>query len=68
MKITKNNLIKNKIALKTVKRKIYELGATKIDYVEIIDINKLIKPYVKNNKYKIFVAYYLDQTRLIDNI
>ena len=68
LKITKNNLIKNKIALKTVKRKIYELGATKIDYVEIIDINKLIKPYVKNNKYKIFVAYYLDQTRLIDNI
>ena len=67
-KITKNNLIKNKISLEAIKRKIYELGATKIDYVEILDINKLIRPYIKNNKYKIFVAYYLDRIRLIDNI
>ena len=67
-KITKNNLINNKISLEEIKRKIYELGVTRIDYVEILDINKLIRPYIKNNKYKIFVAYYLDRIRLIDNI
>ena len=40
----------------------------KIDYIEILNINKLIKPFKKNNKYKIFFAYYLNKTRLIDNI
>ena len=49
-------------------RKIIELGATKIDYVKLLDINKLEKPYKKNKKYKIFIAYYLRSTRLIDNI
>jgi len=68
LKIKKIDLIKNKINLKSIKRKIYKLGATKIDYLEILDINKLIRPYFKNNKYKIFIAYYLDRIRLIDNI
>ena len=68
LKTMKNDLIKNKVTLKSIKRKIYELGTTKIDYVEILDINKLMRPYIKSKKYKIFVAYYLDKTRLIDNI
>ena len=64
----KQNLLKKKISLVSIKRKIFMLGVRKIDYVKILDINKLTKPYKRNNKYKIFVAYYLDSTRLIDNI
>ena len=30
--------------------------------------DKIIKPYKRDNKYKIFIAYYLGSTRLIDNI
>ena len=64
----KKSLVKNKILLKSLKRKILNLGATKIDYIQILDINKLIKPFKRNNVYKIFIAYYLSSTRLIDNI
>ena len=64
----KKNLIENKLVLKTLKEKILKLGATKIDYIQILDVNKLIKPFKRDNKYKIFIAYYLRSTRLIDNI
>ena len=47
---------------------IYNLGVRKIDYIEVLDVNKLIKPFKKRIKYKIFIAYYLGSTRLIDNI
>ena len=40
----------------------------KIDYIEILNINKIIRPFKKGSKYKIFLAYYLNKTRLIDNI
>ena len=53
---------------KNVKRMIFTLGARKIDYIKVLDINKLIKPFKKEKKYKIFIAYYLGSTRLIDNI
>ena len=43
-------------------------GINKIDYIKILDINKIIKPFKKVKKYKIFIAYYLGTTRLIDNI
>ena len=64
----KKNLIRKKLSLKSIKRKILKLGVHKIDYIEMLNINKLIKPYKRNDKYKIFVAYYLGSTRLIDNI
>ena len=64
----KKNLIENKLVLKTLKEKILKLGATKIDYIQILDVNKLTKPFKRDNKYKIFIAYYLRSTRLIDNI
>ncbi len=64
----KQNLIKNKFSLKILKRMIYNLGVRKIDYIEVLDVNKLIKPFKKKIKYKIFIAYYLGSTRLIDNI
>ena len=64
----KKYLIKKKIPLNRIKNKIFELGVNKIDYIELLNINKLIKPYSKNKKYRIFIAYYLRTTRLIDNI
>ena len=70
-KLLKNKkliLVKKKSNLIEIKKKIYKLGVNKIEYIQILDINKLIKPYIKNNKYKIFIAYYLGKTRLIDNI
>ena len=68
LKNTKHNIITNKATLKLIKKKIYILGVTKIDYIEILNVNKLIKPYFKNARYKIFIAYYLGETRLIDNV
>jgi len=68
IKNKKNLLIKKKLTLNKIKNKIIDLGANKIDYLKIIDINKLIKPFSKKINYKIFIAYYLGSTRLIDNI
>ena len=64
----KDDLLKKKILPGHIKHKIFKMGVKKIDYLKILDTNKLIKPYKKNNKYKIFIAYYLGSTRLIDNI
>ena len=64
----KEKLIKKKSLLKLIKIKILNLGVKKIDYLTILDINKVVKPFKKNKKYKIFIAYYLRSTRLIDNI
>ena len=64
----KQKLINNKISKEIIKRKIIKFGAKKIDYIEILNINELIKPYKKYKKFRIFIAYYLRSTRLIDNI
>ena len=64
----KKNLIKKKVSLRDFKDKISLLGVNEIDYLEIHDINKLTKPFLKKCKYKIFIAYYLGTVRLIDNI
>jgi len=64
----KNKLVKNKLSIGKIKNKIYKLGAKKIDYVEVLNINRLLRPYKKKKVYKIFIAYYLEDTRLIDNI
>ena len=60
-------LIKNIISSKKVEKQIYKLGANKIDYLKVLDINKLSTP-LKKKKFRIFIAYYLGTTRLIDNI
>ena len=64
----KKHLIKKEISLDTIKNKILKLGVRKIDYIKLLDVNNLIRPYKKNIKYRIFVAYFLRKTRLIDNI
>ena len=64
----KKKLIKNKLFIRKIKSMIYKLGVKKIDYIEVLNINSLIKPYKKKKEYRIFIAYYLQTTRLIDNI
>jgi len=64
----KKNIIKGKIKKKVIIKQINNLGISKLDYLELIDINKQIVPFIKKSKYRIFIAYYLKSTRLIDNI
>jgi len=64
----KNKIIKKKISIKEIKNKIIKIGISKIDYIEILDANNLVKNNKKKKNYKIFIAYYLGITRLIDNI
>ena len=52
---------------KPVLIKNFKIGANKIDYIKVLDINKIIKPYKKEKRFKIFIAYNLRSTRLIDN-
>jgi len=65
------NLINNKnylLIIKKLKKKIIQLGASKIDYLEVIDLNTNKKINIKSKEFKIFVAYYFRNIRLIDNI
>ena len=64
----KKKLLSKKISLAFVKKQIKKIGVSRIEYIDIFDINKIIKPYIKKNKHKIFISYYLNKTRLIDNI
>ena len=64
----KKNIINGKIKIKTIKTNFHKFGVNKTDYIEIININKIMKPYKLKKKFRIFVAYYLGMTRLIDNI
>jgi len=64
----KKMLIKGKLSLNKLSKEILNFGIRKIDYIKIIDINKLIKPFKTDKKYKIFISYYIRSIRLIDNI
>ena len=64
----KHKIINKKIPLYTIKKIMKKFGVKKIDYIEILNINKIIKPYKKNIINKIFISYYLGNVRLIDNI
>jgi pantoate--beta-alanine ligase len=64
----KRLLIKKKMTYNKIKDKIYNLKVNKIDYIKVFDTNKIIKTHKKKKKFKIFIAYYLGSTRLIDNI
>ena len=52
-----------------LKNEIIKLGARKVDYIENFDIKKNFKKSKKYNKNcRIFIAYYIKDVRLIDNI
>ena len=67
LKMNKKKMIKNKLYLQKLKKKIIKLGANKIDYLKILNINNLTGEFKKKKKYKIFIAYYIKSIRLIDN-
>ena len=66
----KKNIVKNYNLFKIdkIKKDLINLGAKKIDYVENYNVKsfkKIKKPY---NKFNLFIAYYIKNIRLIDNI
>ncbi len=67
----KKRLVKNKISnlnLYDFKKDLMNLGVTKIDYIEFYNLKTLKRPKSKKENFKIFIAFYLNKTRLIDNI
>jgi len=68
LKNNKKKIFDKFFSLNFIKNKILKFGANKIDYIKMLNVNKIIKPYKKTKKNKIFIAYYLRTTRLIDNI
>ena len=50
------------------KKELKKLGLKKIDYIELYNLITLKRPKYKREKFKIFIAYYLNKIRLIDNI
>ena len=50
------------------KKDLIKIGVNKIDYLEIINRKTLEKPKKSNENFNIFIAYYLNKVRLIDNI
>ena len=68
IKGNKKKLIKSQSKLNSTKKKIIKLGALKIDYINMLDTNKIFNIGYKKSNWRIFIAYYLRQVRLIDNI
>ena len=67
----KKRLIKKKLSnfdSINTKKDLINLGVTKIDYIELINSKTLRKPRNKRENFRIFIAFYLNKIRLIDNI
>ena len=64
-KIKKNY---NLFDLSKIKKDLRDLGASKIDYIENYNIKNFKKIKRQNKKFNTFIAYYIKNTRLIDNI
>ena len=54
--------------INTIKKDLVSLGASKIDYVENLNMKKFKKNKKLKNKFRLFFAYYINKVRLIDNI
>ena len=68
---SKKRLIRKKISSfssTSYKKDLINLGVTKIDYIELLNSKTLKRPRVKGENLRIFIAFYLNKTRLIDNI
>jgi pantoate--beta-alanine ligase len=64
--IKKNKIFK--INIKKITNKLMSLGIGKIEYIEALNLKTLKKPKFSKSKYKIFISFYIDKIRLIDNI
>ena len=65
IKLKKINI--NKFNYEKIYKKISNLGVKKIDYIELINIKNPEKKINKSN-FNIFIAYYLSNVRMIDNL
>ena len=65
-KIIYQNRYKSQKLLRSIKKRLVVKYGVKIEYLECRDITGL-KKNVHGASFKLFVAYYLDNTRLIDN-
>ena len=66
LKNNKNKIIKSKYNSLFLK-KIKEFGVKKIDYLTSFDLKKLKKTNKSTVNTRVFIAYYLNGVRLIDN-
>ena len=64
-KIRKNYTLFNE---NKIKRVLIDLGASRIDYLENYDIKSFKKIKSQSKKFNLFIAYYIKNIRLIDNI
>ena len=58
----------NLFKIKKIKKDLINLGASKIDYLENYNIKSFKKIKQPAKKFNLFFAYYIKNTRLIDNI
>ena len=56
------------INFSNIKKKIYSLGIKKIDYIEPVNLVNLKKAKRFDEKFNVFLAFYIGNVRLIDNI
>ena len=69
LNLSKKIKINNKLfKINNVKKELFSLGVTKIDYIENLKIKDFIKNKKLKNKFRLFFAYYINEIRLIDNI
>jgi len=54
--------------INSLKKKLLNLGASEVEYIKFYNLNTFKKPKKKSEHFNIFIAYYLDTIRLIDNI
>ncbi len=70
LKYQKKFLLKSK-SLRLFKKKcilkLYDLGVTKVDYIDFLNLKTLKEPKLKSSSFNIFISYYINKTRLIDN-
>ena len=66
----KKNIKKNYnlFDINKIKKDLMNLGASKVDYLENYNIKSFKKIKRPNEKFNLFFAYYIKNTRLIDNI
>ena len=70
IKLTKRSLKKDyaKLNLSIIKNDLSNLGISKIDYFKLYNLKTLKRPVSKKSQFNIFIAYYINKIRLIDNI
>ena len=54
--------------INSIKKDLISLGANKIDYIEFLNIKNFNNNKSVKNRFRLFIAYYINNIRLIDNI